>query len=85
MVDVPANRVIIERCGYTLLGDFVLPSSTWWTHYYGPMLARLDRLQGSLLDPTSAAVVQECREEIAVWRAHASDYSYAFFVARAAG
>ena len=46
MADVESRRQTIRDLGFRLLGDFTLPEQAWWQHYYGPMEARLDRLQG---------------------------------------
>lgn len=37
MRDVAANREAAVRAGYELVGDFLLPSSAWWTDYYEPL------------------------------------------------
>ncbi len=34
MVDVEANRGMIENSGYTIIGDFTLPESAWLESYY---------------------------------------------------
>lgn len=81
MTDIAANRALVRRCGYTLLGDFVLPQEAWFDDYYGPMAERIEvvaaRHEG---DPVAGAVLDEAREEIAVYRAFADCYGYLFIV-----
>jgi SAM-dependent methyltransferase len=81
MTDVPGCRAIIEQAGYELRGDFVLPASAWWDEYYRPLQARMEALaaaQGD--DPVVARVLDEHREEIAMYERHGDCYGYAFFV-----
>ena len=81
MTDIAGNRVLARRCGYTLLGDFVLPEAAWFDDYYGPMAQRIEvvaaRHEG---DPVAGAVLDEAREEIAVYREFADCYGYLFIV-----
>ena len=81
MVDIPACRALASRCGWQVLGDFVLPPEAWWDDYYTPMAGRIEavaaRHEG---DPLAEAVLEESREEIAVYREHADCYGYVFMV-----
>lgn len=81
MTNVPGCRAIIERAGYELRGDFVLPASAWWGEYYGPLQARIEALAAtSAGDPAVARVLDEQRREIAMYERHGDCYGYAFFV-----
>ena len=75
-----ACRTLAERAGYTVLGEFVLPETAWWPEYYLPMKARIEflrtRYQG---DAKALSVLDECMEEIDIYRAFSDYYSYAFF------
>jgi len=72
----------IEAAGFEALPPFVLPAAAWLDGYYGPMEARLDALEARYAgDPAARAVLEESREEIAVYRQHGDCYGYAFFVA----
>ena len=81
MTDIPACRALAARCGWKVLGDFVLPEAAWWDDYYTPMAGRIEavaaRHEG---DPVAEAVLQESREEIAVYREFADCYGYVFMV-----
>ncbi|NNG04934.1 MAG: class I SAM-dependent methyltransferase [Inquilinus sp.] len=79
--DIAACRTLVRECGYELLGDFVLPEAAWWDDYYTPMARRLERLAPRYAgDPVAQAVLDESREEIAVYRDHAAYYGYVFLV-----
>lgn len=81
MTSVPACRALIERAGYELRGDFVLPASAWWAEYYRPLQARIEALAAARGgDPAVAQVLDEHREEIAMYERHGDCYGYAFFV-----
>jgi ubiquinone/menaquinone biosynthesis C-methylase UbiE len=81
MGDVASCRRIARDCGYGLLGDFVLPESAWWEHYYTPMEKRVAQLTPRYAgDAVAAQVLQACREEIEIYRAFAGYYGYVFLV-----
>lgn len=81
MGDLACCRALVQRCGWNLLGDFVLPGSAWWDDYYTPMTARIEAIaarHGG--DPSVEALLDEHRREIAVYRDHADCYGYVFMV-----
>lgn len=83
MGDVPHTRELVRGAGFELLGDFVLPPSAWWDHYYGPMAERLDVLEQRYRgDSATLAALADCRREIDVYRRYGAWYGYAFFIAR---
>lgn len=82
MTDVAGCRAAVQRAGYELRGDFVLPASAWWDDYYAPLRARMHDLAAQRPDdPALARVLAEHREEIAMYERHGASYGYAFFVA----
>jgi SAM-dependent methyltransferase len=84
MGDIAAARASFAAAGYRLLGDFILPQSAWWTHYYGPMEARLAGLEGGFAhDHEALTVWREARDEIDCYRRFSQFYGYCFFVAGA--
>lgn len=79
--DRNSRRALIRACDYQLLGDFVLPERAWWEHYYHPLEARLAEIAPRYSgDPVGEAMLRECREEIALYRAWSDWYGYAFYV-----
>ena len=86
-IDTAANKLqVLEQSGYTPLGYFVLPESCWLQNFYAP----LEESFGLFLarhghSPAAEALVEEHRQEIALYRKYRRYYSYGFFVARWSG
>jgi SAM-dependent methyltransferase len=82
--DVAAHRVVIEECGYDLVGHFPLPPAAWWDDYYRPLqdnvTAFRDRHAGEV---DAVALADQVQREIDMWHAYAQFYGYEFFVMRA--
>lgn len=86
MMSLTARRSRIAALGWELLDDFVLPPAAWWDDYYGPMTERIERLRAAPgRDAAAIAVLDECQDEIDVYRRWGDSYGYAFFVARPGG
>lgn len=83
MADSDAAREAARACGYSLLGDFVLPEQAWWTHYYGPLEKRLPSIEARRTDPVARLVLDDARLEIDCHRRHADCYGYLMLVLRA--
>ncbi|MCE5338589.1 MAG: class I SAM-dependent methyltransferase [Methanomicrobiaceae archaeon] len=80
---VPGNRAIAEDAGYEVVATFPLPASAWWDDYYTPILKRLADLRSKVAGNPEAEVLIAFEErEIAVFREHADEYGYEFFVLR---
>ena len=74
-------RNLARGCGYSLLGDFVLPEEAWWTDYYGPLEKRIAEMELShSADPAASLVLREAREEIDCYRSYSDAYGYLFLV-----
>jgi SAM-dependent methyltransferase len=87
--DYPAMTTIegalerVRRVGLDLVGDFTLPKSAWWDHYYGPIAARLPTLRAARGgDPAYARRIAEAEAEIADYRLYSDYYGYQFIVMR---
>ncbi len=81
MRDAEQRRALVAECGYRLLGDFVLPNSDWWDDYCGPQERRIDEIAPKYAgDPVAEAVLEECREENAVFREFPEYFGYLFLV-----
>ncbi|MCE5338895.1 MAG: class I SAM-dependent methyltransferase [Methanomicrobiaceae archaeon] len=80
---VPENRAVIEGAGYEVVATFPLPASAWWDDYYTPLDKQLDGLRTATAgDPDAEAQIEFAEREIAVYRKHAGEYGYEFFVLR---
>lgn len=76
-----SNSEIIRRLGYRDVGSFRLPESSWWTHYYAPLEARIARLREKYKhDPIVTPQLDEAQLEIDLFRKYADWYGYVFYV-----
>ena len=81
MGDVEACRELVARCGYRLLGDFVLPDDDWWDDYYTPKLARIEMLKSKYADDDFAQSILDLNaEETTMHREYSAYYGYVFLV-----
>jgi len=81
MTDVAGNRAIIARAGFTLLGDFTLPSAAWMDDYYRPLEARARSLEARYADDAIAQqVLREAAAEVDAYRRYSAYFGYQFFV-----
>ncbi len=85
MTDIEGVSATIRAGGYALLGQFTLPGSAWWDHYYGPLAAKLPALDRTYAgDDDALGVIESTRREIEMRRRFPEWYGYAFFVGRSA-
>lgn len=89
-IDTIAHKLaVIDRLGYTLQGNFVLPESDWTTDYYDPMERLLPQKAqewtGGPDEVKGLAVIDEARREIAMYRQNSAWYGYACFVMKRRG
>ena len=81
MRDTEQRRALVAECGYRLLGDFVLPLADWLDDYADPQDRRINEIAPKYVgDPVAEAVLEECREETAVFRAFPEYFGYLFLV-----
>lgn len=83
MSTIEANLVFIRAAEYDEVGYFELPASSWWTHYYTPLDARLPALLEKYRDDAGAlAILDAERIEINMFRKYSDWYGYVFYVMR---
>lgn len=81
---VDHNLKAIEDEGYSIVGHFVLPDSSWWDDYYRPLEARIETMRAKYAGNEDAlSVFEEARLEIDIHRRYSAYYGYVFFVIRA--
>ncbi|MEV8589081.1 bifunctional class I SAM-dependent methyltransferase/N-acetyltransferase [Streptomyces sp. NPDC051180] len=78
---VAGNAAAAVEAGYHVLGTVPQPESDW-DEYYVPLAAHADAADTSV--PGMAVAVEGARAEIALRRAHGSEYGYAGFALRPA-
>jgi len=81
MRDVAAVETTITDCGFELLGEFVLPESSWWDPYYHPLEARLAQYRDLFAaDPERLEFLESIQTEIDVRRKYGDYYGNVFFL-----
>ena len=74
---------VLEDNGYTLMGYFVLPPAYWLDNYYTPLAAGFeDFLDRHNHSESAQALVNESKEEIALYEQYQDFFSYAFYIAK---
>ncbi len=83
MNSVETNSSIIRAAGYELAGNFTLPDSAWWDHYYNPLQAKLPQLTEKYKDDeTALSIIDATKLEIKMRRLYSDWYGYEFFICR---
>ena len=80
MADVDSNLAAARRAGYEPLGHFALAESSWW-RYYDEQEARLPELRKKYAaDAEAQAQLDEAQREFDLYRNHAGEYGYVFYL-----
>jgi len=83
MTDIDGNLEIAEQAGFHVFDFFVLPRSTWWEDYYGPLSRRvLDLRQRKDVLPAEANLLDEAQAEIDMFKRFGSCFGCVFFMLR---
>ena len=83
-IDTASAKIrILEEHGYSPVGFFFLPQSSWIDTYYGPMEKRFDdflRRHGN--SDAAKRIVEDEKEEIRLYRRYKEYLSYGFYIAQ---
>ena len=78
---IQGNLDIAKKEGYRIVGFFVLPSESWWTDYYDPILTKLPSLKEKYKDDQEKLGHIAYHEvEIEMFRKYSDYYGYVFYV-----
>ena len=81
MTDVKTNLASIEEAGFSMLGHFSLPESSWLDNYLVPLESRLDVVEAKYADnPEKMEMLGAFRKEIDIYRKYSKHYGYEFFM-----
>lgn len=81
MTDVKTNLASIEEAGFSMLGHFALPESSWLDNYLAPLEKRLDVVEARYADsPEEMEMLAAFRMEIDIYRKYSKHYGYEFFM-----
>lgn len=80
MRDTQANITAIEKAGYTLLGNFVIPQKDW-DIFYDNLELHINNIAPDYADDSDSRIVFELtRKEIELYRKYKGYYGYEFYV-----
>ena len=82
MTSVQGNIKRFQKNGYRVISHFPLAAEIWWGDFYQPIQDKIKRL-GDLdaVDEEIRLVINECEEEMDMFRRYASFYGYEFYIA----
>ena len=81
MAGIAANLERARSAGFDPLDHFTLPPAAWWDEFYAPLQERMAQLAPDA-DPALAAVIDDTRREIDLYRRHGDSYGYVFYLLR---
>jgi SAM-dependent methyltransferase len=81
MAGIEENIARARAAGFEVIDHFTLPPDAWWDEYYTPLEQRMARLAPAA-DPELAAVIDETRREIELYRRYGASYGYVFYLLR---
>ena len=81
MAGIQENIERTHAAGFDVIDHFTLPPEAWWDEYYTPLEQRMARLSPPA-DPELAAVIDETRREIELYRRYGDSYGYVFYLMR---
>jgi SAM-dependent methyltransferase len=81
MAGIPENLERARAAGFDAIDHFTLPPAAWWDEFYTPLEQRMAQLAPDA-DPALAAMIEETRREIGLYRLHCDSYGYVFYLLR---
>jgi SAM-dependent methyltransferase len=81
MAGIAENLERARAAGFSVIDHFTLPRVAWWDEFYTPLQERMAQLAPEA-DPALAAMIDETRREIALYRLHGDSYGYVFYLLR---
>ncbi|WP_299612320.1 class I SAM-dependent methyltransferase [uncultured Tateyamaria sp.] len=79
ITDLAGIEARVNAAGYRVLGHRMIVGAPWQT-YYDPMVARMDHLRATAMDPMVLAAVEENQTEVDRWRAARDEIAYALLI-----
>jgi ubiquinone/menaquinone biosynthesis C-methylase UbiE len=78
---ITENLETIKKAGYRVISHFVLPTKSWWTHYYTPIEAKIPSMKRKYKDDEEALDHLAAEElEIDMFRKYSQYYGYVFYL-----
>jgi len=71
----------ISKCGYKLLGHFILSVDTWWTEYFAPLEKLIAKSQTSYTDdPHTLEELNQAQRELEMFKSNPECNTSVYFV-----
>ena len=71
----------ISKCGYKLLGHFILSADTWWAEYFAPLEKLIAKYQTNCTDdPSALEELNQARRELDMFKDNPERNSSVYFV-----
>jgi cyclopropane fatty-acyl-phospholipid synthase-like methyltransferase len=83
-IDTASNKIeILEKNGFSPVGYFILPQSSWIDNYYKPIEDRFDDFLTKHNNSQNARkLVENEKEEIRIYKKYKEYFSYGFYIAK---
>jgi len=83
-IDIVSNKIkVLENNGYSPIAHFILPSHCWIDEYYKPLESEFnDFLKRHQYSTLAKKVINDTKEEIALYKKFKDYYSYGFYIAK---
>jgi ubiquinone/menaquinone biosynthesis C-methylase UbiE len=79
--DIEEKLRQISKCGYRLLGYFILSEDTWWTGYFAPLEKLIAESQTSYADdPHALEELSQARTELDMFRRNPERNNSVYFI-----
>jgi ubiquinone/menaquinone biosynthesis C-methylase UbiE len=83
IASVEGNVEIMHKSGFESVDHFVLPKEDWSTHFYQPLMERLEQFRSEHPNDASAQAVADAMDrEIELWKSCGGSYGYVFYLGR---
>ncbi len=77
----PECKALINKCGFRLIRDFLLPKEAWWDQYYMPLENKVIQLKKDFPNHQHIMeLLQLVEMEIQIYKDFNKHFGYAFYI-----
>ncbi|MGQ9721146.1 MAG: hypothetical protein ACUVXA_07480 [Candidatus Jordarchaeum sp.] len=71
----------IPKCGYEIIGHFILPENAWWVEYYQPLEKRINELRRKYSNnPEALKILNDEQREVDMYKKNPELFGAMFFI-----